>query len=85
MVMIGPYHCRKLISTSFAEGMLVHIVEEEDGSGWVKVSNNAGGKGLVPASYVEIVDSADVQQSLSTSQGSGQYGKSMSFFDLQSV
>jgi len=35
------------------EGAMVHVLEEDDGSGWVKVVDNRGGKGLVPASYVE--------------------------------
>ena len=64
-----------IYNTLFTEGMFVRIQEGEDGSGWVKVANNLGGKGLVPASYVEIVDSADIQQSTAASQGSGKYGK----------
>ncbi|KAI0322418.1 hypothetical protein OF83DRAFT_1161259 [Amylostereum chailletii] len=36
------------------EGMRVSIIEEDDGSGWVKVADGHGGKGLVPASYVEV-------------------------------
>ncbi|KAH9999595.1 hypothetical protein BJV74DRAFT_944693 [Russula compacta] len=38
------------------EGASVRVVEEDDGSGWVKVADEAGGQGLVPASYVEAVD-----------------------------
>ncbi|KAF9221480.1 hypothetical protein BS17DRAFT_881644 [Gyrodon lividus] len=41
---------------SISEGMLVHVLEEDDGSGWVKVTDNYGGKGLVPASYLEPLD-----------------------------
>ncbi|KIJ17907.1 hypothetical protein PAXINDRAFT_98083 [Paxillus involutus ATCC 200175] len=41
---------------SVSEGMLVHVLEEDDGSGWVKVTDNHGGKGLVPASYLEMLD-----------------------------
>ncbi|KAI1794856.1 hypothetical protein LXA43DRAFT_994584 [Ganoderma leucocontextum] len=36
----------------FAEST-VHVLEEDDGSGWVKVADDSGGKGLVPASYIE--------------------------------
>ncbi|KAI0712543.1 hypothetical protein C8Q76DRAFT_735094 [Earliella scabrosa] len=36
----------------FAEST-VHVLEEDDGSGWVKVADDSGGKGLVPASYLE--------------------------------
>ena len=32
----------------------VHVLEEDDGSGWVKVADDSGGKGLVPASYIEF-------------------------------
>ncbi|KAF8440834.1 hypothetical protein L210DRAFT_3447746 [Boletus edulis BED1] len=39
---------------SITEGTIVRVVEEDDGSGWVKVTDNHGGKGLVPASYLEI-------------------------------
>lgn len=38
------------------EGEMVQVVEEDDGSGWVKVADSAGGKGLVPATYVDIVE-----------------------------
>jgi len=39
-----------------SEGEVVHVIEEDDGSGWVKVKNSAGKKGLVPASYIAEVD-----------------------------
>jgi len=42
-----------------SEGALVHVLEEDDGSGWVKVSDSHGGKGLVPASYIEPADVGD--------------------------
>ncbi|KAF9236493.1 hypothetical protein BU15DRAFT_89110 [Melanogaster broomeanus] len=38
-----------------SEGALVHVLEEDDGFGWVKVIDNHGGKGLVPASYLDSV------------------------------
>ena len=34
----------------------MQILEEDDGSGWVKVVDKAGNKGLVPASYLELSD-----------------------------
>ncbi|KAI9463789.1 hypothetical protein F5148DRAFT_1286022 [Russula earlei] len=49
------------------EGTSVRIIEEDDGSGWVKVLDEGGSQGLVPASYVE---SADVPQTPSASIGS---------------
>lgn len=38
---------------SVAEGTIVTVLEEDDGSGWVKVADGSGGKGLVPGSYIE--------------------------------
>lgn len=42
------------------------IVEEDDGSGWVKVADEKGAHGLVPATYIEIVE--DVSQQMSQSR-----------------
>ena len=42
------------------------ILEEDDGSGWVKVADSKGGRGLVPASYVEIVGSSHTTPQAST-------------------
>ncbi|KAG8924506.1 hypothetical protein FRC00_005044 [Tulasnella sp. 408] len=37
------------------EGQAVEVVEEDDGSGWIKVGNpKTGEKGLVPATYVQM-------------------------------
>ncbi|KAJ2926614.1 hypothetical protein H1R20_g10481, partial [Candolleomyces eurysporus] len=38
------------------EGQIVHVVEEDDGSGWVKVMDDGGETGLVPATYIEETD-----------------------------
>ncbi|KAF4590654.1 hypothetical protein EYR40_009250 [Pleurotus pulmonarius] len=38
------------------DGLLVHVLEPDDGSGWVKVANANGQSGLVPASYIEAID-----------------------------
>ncbi|KIY45574.1 hypothetical protein FISHEDRAFT_49111 [Fistulina hepatica ATCC 64428] len=35
-------------------GMMVRLLEPDDGSGWVKVSDPNGRSGLVPASYVNV-------------------------------
>ncbi|THH20534.1 hypothetical protein EW146_g844 [Bondarzewia mesenterica] len=61
------------------EGATVHVLEEDDGSGWVKVADTAGEKGLVPASYIEPLDaraSAPSAQAPTSkhAQGSGKYG-----------
>ncbi|KAI0693453.1 hypothetical protein C8T65DRAFT_668088 [Cerioporus squamosus] len=42
---------------------IVHVLEEDDGSGWVKVADGSGAKGLVPASYVELFDGAQTPRS----------------------
>ncbi|KAH7913976.1 hypothetical protein BJ138DRAFT_1058030 [Hygrophoropsis aurantiaca] len=49
-----------------SEGTLVHVLEEDDGSGWVKVADDFGGKGLVPASYIETVEENGLQRSRSS-------------------
>lgn len=58
---------------------MVQVLEEDDGSGWVKVADDRGGKGLVPASYVEVVDEEPAPPPVPTTsrpgRGSGQYGK----------
>ncbi|KAF7980468.1 hypothetical protein HWV62_37940 [Athelia sp. TMB] len=51
-----------------SEGTLVHVLEEDDGSGWVKVADERGGKGLVPASYIEMIDSSEVSHSAAQHQ-----------------
>jgi hypothetical protein len=54
----------------------VRVIEEDDGSGWVKVVDEDGSRGLVPASYIE---SGDISQVLSPGTGplpdSGQFGE----------
>ncbi|KAF8610053.1 hypothetical protein BDV93DRAFT_483063 [Ceratobasidium sp. AG-I] len=40
---------------SVTEGTIVNVVEPDDGSGWVKVINEQGVEGLIPASYTEIL------------------------------
>ncbi|KAI5119404.1 hypothetical protein M0805_005947 [Coniferiporia weirii] len=41
---------------AITEGSIVQVLEDDDGSGWTKVADGNGGKGLVPASYVELID-----------------------------
>lgn len=47
------------------------MLEEDDGSGWVKVADNSGAKGLVPASYVELLESTPAPTSSTPSSGPG--------------
>ncbi|KAI0662254.1 hypothetical protein C8Q70DRAFT_963999 [Cubamyces menziesii] len=50
---------------------IVHVLEEDDGSGWVKVADESGAKGLVPASYIEVVDGTPAPNSSTSSLSSG--------------
>jgi len=71
---------------SVAEGEVVTLLEEDDGTGWVKIDDGKGGKGLVPATYLQK-DSGEASQvgdikspaspnvNKTTTQGSGKYGK----------
>ena len=54
----------------------MHIIEEDDGSGWVKVLDEDGGRGLVPASYIESVDvTQEPSPGTGPFLGSGQFGE----------
>lgn len=54
----------------YLDGMKVRILEPDDGSGWVKVADQDGNSGLVPASYIQTARSADTAERL----GSGERG-----------
>ena len=71
--MMFEYTATSPYELSISEGETVKILEEDDGSGWVKVGNGSGGKGLVPASYVEAVGH-DRKRSNVTPRTSAQYG-----------
>lgn len=66
----------------YADGEVVQVIEEDDGSGWVKVLNEHGQSGLVPATYLEEEKAAPVsmpvpaRSPVSRAQGSGEKGKS---------
>lgn len=64
----------------------MQILEEDDGSGWVKVADGQDGKGLVPASYIEAVESGftarpavpagrAARAPAKSQQGSGKFGR----------
>ncbi|KAF9453103.1 hypothetical protein P691DRAFT_801964 [Macrolepiota fuliginosa MF-IS2] len=53
------------------EGTTVQVVEQDDGSGWVKVMDSRGKSGLVPGSYIGNNDSGSGEGG-STTQGKGQ-------------
>jgi uncharacterized protein YgiM (DUF1202 family) len=68
---------------SVSEGAAVTIMEEDDGSGWIKVDDGAGGKGLVPASYVDTSADGPATPTAVTSplkNGSGVYGTSQNLY-----
>ena len=52
--------------------MNVRVLETDDGSGWVKVADQDGNSGLVPASYIQMAQggSAETEKQL----GSGKRG-----------
>lgn len=58
----------------------MHVLEEDDGSGWVKVADRVGEKGLVPATYIELSDSHAITPieapAPGHAQGSGKFGTS---------
>lgn len=69
--------------TRASAGEPVQLLEEDDGSGWVKIADSKGGKGLVPASYVNLSENGGGAESTpastisAPSQGCGVYGKPM--------
>jgi formin-binding protein 1 len=70
---IGSRCCPYALTSSDLEGASVRVIEDDDGSGWVKVVDEDGGRGLVPASYIE---SAEVTQVAGpVIEPSGQFGE----------
>jgi len=65
------------LTYSVPEGATVRVVEEDDGSGWVKVVDESGGRGLVPASYIEAGDTTPAPDSGAghPTVGSGKFGR----------
>jgi hypothetical protein len=53
----------------------VRVIEEDDGSGWVKVVDEDGDQGLVPASYVESADPTQATSPGPLDSESGQFGE----------
>ncbi|CED83894.1 Cdc42-interacting protein CIP4 [Phaffia rhodozyma] len=51
---------------SIREGRTVRVIEEDDGSGWVKVDDGTGYQGLCPAAYLEVVDTSPKESSAAT-------------------
>jgi len=69
--------------TGPSAGEPAQLLEEDDGSGWVKLEDSTGAKGLVPASYVELSGSGSGAGNMPATlvnaplQGGRMYGKPM--------
>ncbi|KAJ7928075.1 hypothetical protein B0H13DRAFT_2248511 [Mycena leptocephala] len=64
-----------------AEGTSVQVIEPDDGSGWVKVSDGLH-SGLVPASYVEYEDAAPSAGG-GSEEGSGEYVRALYAYEAR--
>ncbi|KAG7088275.1 hypothetical protein E1B28_012288 [Marasmius oreades] len=62
---------------SVTDGIIVRVLEPDDGSGWIKVADGHGGDGLVPASYLEYGTSEAADESPTRENGSGRYVKAI--------
>lgn len=69
------------------EGAIVRVLEEDDGSGWVKVAGSNGEKGLVPATYLEDAGGRPFENSepsqQSSQQASGIYVRALYDYQAQ--
>jgi hypothetical protein len=63
----------------------VRVLEEDDGSGWVKVADSDGEKGLVPATYLEDAGTSSLENSEPSQQASGIYGMSTAYISYFSL
>ncbi|QIW96449.1 hypothetical protein AMS68_001967 [Peltaster fructicola] len=52
--MLYPYQANADGEINISEGQEFVVVEEDDGSGWLKIKPASGAAGLVPASYAEL-------------------------------
>jgi len=63
------------------DGTLVHVLEEDDGSGWVKVVDPDGNEGLVPATYLDDASGGPIETSepfqQTFQQASGMYVRAL--------
>jgi len=68
-----------------SEGAVVHVVEPDDGSGWVKIANDRGREGLVPASYLEndTTNSGSPSRASLSPGGSGKHVRAIYSYDAQ--
>jgi hypothetical protein len=65
---------------------VVHVLEEDDGSGWVKVTDSDSNQGLVPASYLDDASGGLFESTEQKfQQASGMYGTSTAYRLVRSV
>ncbi|KAJ8080417.1 Protein BZZ1 [Marasmius tenuissimus] len=62
---------------SVTNGSTVHVLEPDDGSGWVKVADSRGADGLVPASYLNHEGAQSAGTMTTQEQGSGKHVKAI--------
>ncbi|GJE88388.1 hypothetical protein PsYK624_044710 [Phanerochaete sordida] len=78
---VFEYTAASPFELSVHDGAVVRVVEEDDGSGWVKVLDDEGAKGLVPASYLEPVEAAAAPAAAPAQahavQGSGRFVRAL--------
>ncbi|CCM05936.1 uncharacterized protein FIBRA_08175 [Fibroporia radiculosa] len=80
---------KRINSQNVVEGSEVQVLEEDDGSGWIKVADQHGGRGLVPASYIELSEgpAATAPRVATVSpprqQGSGQFVRGIYQYQAQ--
>jgi hypothetical protein len=71
------------------EGAVVHVLEEDDGSGWVKAADPDGNQGLVPATYLNGASGGPFESiepfEQKIQQASGVYGTSTAYCMVRSV
>ncbi|ESK95819.1 hypothetical protein Moror_12431 [Moniliophthora roreri MCA 2997] len=76
--MIYAYVATSEFELSVSDGASVSVLEPDDGSGWVKVADGRGAKGLVPASYLELEEETESSPTVSAAQlGTGRYVKAI--------
>jgi formin-binding protein 1 len=54
--------------TGMLDGMNVRILEPDDGSGWVKVADQDGNSGLVPASYIQTAQAGSADSNTNSGE-----------------
>ncbi|GJJ13445.1 hypothetical protein Clacol_007699 [Clathrus columnatus] len=64
-VVLFDFEASSTFELSISAGDSVQLLEVDDGSGWIKVANSQGHKGLIPASYIELSEGRSVDSGMS--------------------